>query len=376
MKTSIIGLLIALFGALVLASCGGDASMEDSPKEEVKLDPMVTLDTVRMKSFTHEIRVQGNVETDEDITLSAEMGGLITRINVKEGQTVRKGAVIAMVDASILSSNVQELNTQLEYAQYMLDKQLELQKRGVGSEFDLETAKNQVNSLKASMRSLNTQRGKATIRAPFTGVVDQVFAKKGQMAGPSSPIVRLVNNTSVDIVSTISEKHFSNVKVGTPISVSFPNYSDTVLELKVSNVGNYIEPTNRTFRVMANIPNNKTLLPNMLAEVSITDMNVENGMVIPSKSILKDQNNNDFIFVARVPESDDKADKKSSGKKSTKKKADKGANTYTVYQMNVVIIERFEGEALIQTHSELSAGALVVVEGARGISNEGTVRAQ
>lgn len=356
MKTSIIGLLIALFGALVLASCGGDASSEDSPKEEVKLDPKVTLGKVEMKSFTHEIRVQGNVETDQDITLSAEMGGLITRISVKEGQTVRKGAVIATVDASILSSNVQELNTQLEYAQYMLDKQVELQKRGVGSEFELETAKNQVNSLKASMRSLNTQRGKATIRAPFTGVVDQVFAKKGQMAGAASPIVRLVNNNSVDIVSTISEKHFSNVQVGTPIRVSFPNYSDTVLDLKVSNVGNYIEPTNRTFRVMANIPNNKTLLPNMLAEVSITDMKVENGMVIPSKSIQKDQDNNDFIFIARD------------------EKTVKGAKTYTVYKINVVIIERFEGNALIELNADLKEGDNVVVDGARGISDKETVR--
>ncbi len=357
MKTTIIGIFIALSGALVLSSCGADKK-EDSPKEEINLNPKVTLGKVEMKSFQHEIRVQGNVETDEDITLSAEMGGLITRISVKEGQTVRKGAIIATVDASILSSNVQELNTQLDYAQYMLDKQMELQKRGVGSEFELETAKNQVNSLKASMRSLNTQRGKAVIRAPFTGVVDQVFAKKGQMAGPSSPIIRLVNNTNVDIVSTISEKHFSNVKVGTPIRVTFPNYSDTSIMLKISNVGNYIEPVNRTFRIMANIPNNTLLLPNMLAEVSITDMNIENGMVIPSKSILKDQNNLDFIFVAR------------------KKDAKNGKTTYVVEKIIVEIIERFEGEALIVTNSKLTEGDNVVVEGARGIADKDTVRAE
>lgn len=357
MKTSIIGLLIALSGALVLTSCGGDTGKEDT-KEEVKLDPKVTLGKVEMTSFTHEIRVQGNVETDEDITLSAEMGGLITRINVKEGQTVSRGAVIATVDASVLSSNVQELQTQLEYAEYMLGKQEELQKRGVGSEFELETAKNQVNSLKASMRSLNTQRGKATIRAPFTGVIDQVYAKKGSMAGPAAPIVRLVNNNDIDIVSTISEKHFANVQVGTPIRVTFPNYTDTVLNLKVSNVGNYIEPTNRTFRVMANVKNNKFLLPNMLAEVSITDMKVDNGMVIPSKSILKDQNNNDFIFVAR------------------NEKVANGVTTYEVTQIDVVIIERFEGAALIETNAELKTGDNVVIEGARGITDGNTVRTE
>jgi RND family efflux transporter MFP subunit len=358
MKTSIIGILIALSGALVLTSCGGNAGKEETKEVEVKLEPKVTLGKVEMKPFTHEIRVQGNVETDEDITLSAEMGGLITRINVKEGQTVRKGAIIATVDASVLSSNVQELQTQLEYAQYMLEKQEELQKRGVGSEFELETAKNQVNSLKATMQSLNTQRGKASIRAPFTGVVDQVFAKKGQMAGAASPIIRLVNNEQVDIVSTISEKHLANVQVGTPIRVSFPNYMDTVLNLKVSNVGNYIEPTNRTFRVMAKVPDNKMLLPNMLAEVSITDMKVDKGMVIPSKSVLKDQNNNDFIFVARNEKTKD------------------GVTTYEVSKIDVVIIERFEGEALIETNIDLQPGDNVVVEGARGIADGDTVRSE
>ncbi len=356
MKTTIIGLFIALSGALLLGSCGAEAPKEDSSQEE-KLAPKVKLGEVDMKPFKHEIRVQGNVETDQDITLSAEMGGLITKINVKEGQTVRKGSVIATVDASVLSSNVQELQTQLEYAEYMLEKQQELQERGVGSEFDLETAKNQVNSLKASMQSLNTQRGKALIRAPFTGVIDQVFAKEGQMAGPASPIVRLVNNDNVDIVSTISEKHFSKVHIGTPIRVSFPNYSDTVLNLNVSNVGNYIEPTNRTFRIMANIKDNKLLLPNMLAEVSITDMYVDSGMVVPSKSILKDQNNNDYLFIARP-----------SGKNR------EGNPTYKVEQINVEIIERYDGEALIKTTDKLKAGNQVVVEGARGIANNDTVR--
>ena len=109
---------------------------------------------------------------------------------------------------------------------------------------------------------------------------------------------------------------------------------------------------------MANIPNNKMLLPNMLAEVSITDMNVEKGMVIPSKSILKDQNNRDFIFVARD------------------EKVVDGNKTYTADQVYVVIIERFEGEALIETNSELDENDKVVIDGARGISDKTPIRVE
>ena len=98
---------------LLLQSCGGEA--EKTEEKEKKQDPLVTVDSVEIKTFVHEIRVQGNVETDRDILLNAEMGGLITSINVKEGQKVSKGTVIATIDASILASNLVELQTQLEY---------------------------------------------------------------------------------------------------------------------------------------------------------------------------------------------------------------------------------------------------------------------
>jgi len=336
---------IALPTILLFSSC----SEEIKEVEEKNQFPLVKIEKVQSKKFIHEIRIQGNVETDKDVLLTAEMGGLITSIKVKEGQKVSKGQVIATIDASVLSSNVQELKTSLEYAEYMLGKQEELQKRGVGSEFDLETAKNQVNSLKSKMNSLDTQRGKATIRAPFSGVIDNVFARKGQMAGPQSPVVRLVNNKTVDIVASLSEKHIANVRVGTPIVVSFPNYMDTAIYLQITNVGNYIEPTNRTFRIMSTIKNNSFLLPNMLAEVAITDFEVENGLVIPSKSILKDRDNKDFVFVA----------KKSEG-------------NYKITKVNVIVIKKYNGESLIK--EGLKENQLVVVEGARGVAEGDVVR--
>jgi len=332
---------------LLLQSCGGEAETKEKEEEEVRL-ALVKVESAQMKTFIHEIKVQGNVETDRDILLNAEMGGLITSINVKEGQKVSKGTVIATIDASILASNLVELQTQLEYANYMLDKQKELHSKGVGSEFDLETAKNQVAALKTKMNSLSTQKGKANIKAPFSGVIDRVFAKKGQMAGPQSPVVRLVNNENVEIVTSISEKHLSKVKIGTPIRVSFPNYGDTTIELNVSNIGNYIEPTNRTFRVMAKVSNNSLLLPNMLAEIHITDMKVDNGTVIKSASVLKDQKNEDFIYIVTK-------DKK-------------------VKKVNVTVIEKFEGETLIEANDKITSGTQIIVKGAKGVVEDQLVR--
>lgn len=348
MKLKFIAILAFLPLTLTISSCSSETEV---PEDKANSLPLVKLRKVEQKRFTHEIRIQGSVETDKDVLLGAEMGGLITAVNVKEGQKVSAGQVIAIVDASILASNLEEMKTQLEYAEYMLSKQKELNKRGVGSEFELETAKNQVASLKASMNSLNTQRGKAVIKAPFSGVIDAVYAKVGQMAGPQSPIVRLVNNSNVDIVATLSERHLPNVKVGTDIAVRLPNYSDTVFNLKITNVGNYIEETNRTFRIMSSVKNNTLLLPNMLTEISVTDLEVENGLVVPAISISKDQNNNDYIYIAQ--------------------KTSKGE--LKAVKINIEVVDKFNGEALIIS-DKIKVGQEVIVEGARGIAENDIVR--
>ncbi len=342
--------LFLLAGIFMLQSCGGEVAEEG--KEDVYL-PLVKVLKAEKKQFEHKIQVQGNVETDKDIMLNAEMGGTITRIHVREGQSVRAGQVLVSLDASILNSNANEIKTQLSYAEYMLGKQKELKDRGLGSEFDYESAKSQVDALKSRLGSLNSQRGKSSITAPFSGVIDMVYAKDGQAVGPQNPLLRLVNNKNIEIKANISEKHFSEVKVGTPIEVSFPNYKDTTIRLVVNTVGSYIEPVNRTFNITSKLNNNSVFLPNMLAELSITDMLVDNALVIASSAIIKDPENNDFIYVATP----------------------KGKDDYSIRKVIVKVIEKYNGEAYVKVLSgELKDGDLVVTDGAKGITIKDTVR--
>jgi RND family efflux transporter MFP subunit len=332
----------------------GSCATEETKKEEENFLPLVKLEEAKITSFEHKISVQGNVETEKDVLLNSEMGGLVTAVHVKSGERVTSGQVLVTLDGSMLSSSAEEIKTQMEYAQYMLDKQEELKRRGVGSDFDYKTALNQVNALKSKMNSLNVQRGKMQIKAPFSGVIDLVYAKQGQMTGPQAPLVRLVNNQSVDITASISEKHLSKVKVGTEMQVTFPNFIDTTVNLKITNVGNYIEPTNRTFRIISTINNNKTFLPNMLARVNITDLKVDNGLVIPSKSIMKAQDNSEYIFIAEK----------------------KGQNEFTVKKVIVQVIDRYNGEALIEKNNLIKDGTKVIVEGGRGITEKDIVRSK
>ncbi len=371
---SIVGLIVAGL-AMVLVSCSEESKLNDLLKKKAKLRtelaeiqdqinelqakekkdvilPLVSLAKLSEKKFIHKIKVQGNIETDQDAVLNAEFGGLVSKIHVEEGDRVQAGQTLVSLDAEMMSASIKELQTQLDYAKYLLEKQEALKERGVGSEFDLKGAQNQVNSLKSKLASLELQRSKATITAPFSGVIDQIFAKEGQMVSPQSMVLRIVNTTEMIVSADISEKHMKNIKVGSMIEVSFPNYKDTTLSLKVASVSKYINPTNRTFRITAKLNNNNVFVPNMLAEINLTDTDVEQALVIPSISILKDYNNNDYVFIASKLKN----------------------NEYALKKVFVNELEKYNGESMVEFKDKVNIGSQVVVDGIKGITEADIVR--
>lgn len=339
----------------VLATVTVACQPEASEDKQEPFYPMVELESAVQKTFVHKVSLQGNVNTDEEVLLNSEIGGTVERIFVKEGQRVTKGQKLISLDGETIVSNIAEVQSQLEYAEYMLSKQKALRDNGLGSEVDFKSAENQVISLRKKLNSLSTQQGKTIVRAPFTGVVDQIFAKNGQVVGPQSPVLRLVNNDHVYITADISEKYINSVKEGTDLTVTFPNYSDTTMQMKVSSVGNYINPTNRTVSIRADVKENDFLLPNMLAELQVTDQTVPEALMIPSVSIIKDQENNDFVYTAH--------------------KADSVG--YTLKKVQVRVLNKYDGWAHVSVlKGTLKPRMKVVTAGAKGVTELDIVTAQ
>lgn len=301
--------------------------------------------------YKHKITVQGDIETDNEAMIFAEASGLIKSIPVKEGQKVSKGQVLAHIDTEILASNIKELQTQLEFAEYNLEKQEQLVKRGVGTEFEFKSAKNQVAGLRSQLNTVQTQSSKSTVRAPYSGVVDEIISHEGEMASAQSPILRLVNNKEMRVTGNISEHYYRSVKEGSNVEIFVPTLKDT-FNLKISSVGNYINPTNRTFRVKADINGDTELLPNMLAEMLITDIVIDSTVIVPAVSVLKTQQNESYIFVLK-----------------------KDGENFKAHQIMVNLISQYQGKAAIEVlKSSINAGDLIVSAGGRGISDGDVVR--
>lgn len=326
----------------------------DTNQQQVILN--VTSTVVEISNFQHKIELQGAVESDDNILLSAEMPGKITKVYVKEGQKVKKGQLLVSIDDQIINSNIEEVKTGLEMADFMYKKQLKLNEQGLGTEIELENAKSQKKSLEAKLKTLYAQKGKSNIRAPFSGVIDEVFVTAGEMASPQFPLLRIVNNNHIKITASVSENHLATVKIGTPVDVVFPNLNDTIIQSKVTYIGNYIDPVNRTFRVHIALNNNKTFLPNQIAKINITDLYLDSVLVVNSQSILQDTDNNNFVY----------------------KMMSNGNNTYQLKKVYVNIIKSYKGKSAITSNNngDLPKGSRIVLDGGKGLTEQDIVKIQ
>jgi membrane fusion protein (multidrug efflux system) len=335
----------------VLASI--NAEIEALDTTETERLPIVTASKVSIEDFVHKVEVPGTVETDQNSLVTAEASGLITKIYVKEGQKVSKGQTLASIDAEILAANLAELRTSLDMAEYMLAKQEELRNKGVGVEVEYEQAKNQKLSLEKRISTLQSQKGKTTVKAPFSGIIDDIFVNEGEMAAPQVPLMRIVNNSTVTINASMAENLLSKVDEGTPVEMTFPAMNDTTIVSNVTYKGNYIDPTNRTFRIQIEIKNNKLLLPNQFAKVNVTDFSRKDAIVVDAEAILQDTRNNNYLY------------------KITKIE---GTESYAVEKVMVNVVKKYQSRVCVE--GDLSKDDLIVLKGAKGITESDNVTLQ
>jgi len=227
--------------------------------------------------------------------LRTEMGGTVTEIFVKEGEEVAKGTVLAQLDASILANKISEVMIQYNLSKTTFDRQARLWEQQIGSEMQYLQAKSVKERLESTIKTLQVQEEKLKIIAPFSGTVDAVFAKEGELTSPQIPFLRLVNLNQVYIESDVTESYAKSIKKGTRVLVAFPSLEYEV-ESTISQVGSFINPSNRSFKIRVELRNtNKAIKTNLLARLKINDFSAR-GIVIPTYIIQKDTRNNTFVY--------------------------------------------------------------------------------
>jgi membrane fusion protein (multidrug efflux system) len=264
-------------------------------KEEALVSVMTLKDTV----FNHYLDIQGSVNTKENILIQPEMPGTLVSLNVKAGQRVSKGQLLARVDDGGSSQQVASLETQYQLAKTTFERQKNLWSQKIGSEIQYLQAQTQMLSLQRSVAQAKAMLSKTEIRAPFSGTIDEVFVERGQVVSAGlQGLMRIVNLNNMYVSTSIPESYIGKLKVGTEVDVFLTSLNKSY-KGKVRQVGNFINPNNRSFGIEVSLPNPENLLrPNQVAKLKVIDYTAKNAIVVPTNIIQEDGQGNKFVFVA------------------------------------------------------------------------------
>ena len=258
----------------------------------------VSVKVMEAESFHHYIEITGKLEAEEDAIISPEMNGQIERIYVKEGDTVKKEQLLVSLNTSLLESSIREIKTGLELANKLYEKQEELWDQKIGSEMQYLEAKNAKEQAEARLATLETQLDMSRIRAPFSGVVETIMMKEGELAIPGMRLVQLINLGNLKLYGNISERYLSNIKKGDLVIISFPDKEGLSFGAPIYRVGNVIDNASRTFSIEVKIDSRtKALKPNMYSIIRVNDFSSDIALIVPSHAIKQDIKGS-YIYIA------------------------------------------------------------------------------
>lgn len=249
----------------------------------------VQLKTMEGETFDHFIIVYASVKAEDYAFISPEMGGQIKKIFVDEGDRVNKGDLLVSVNTETTQNQIQQLEATRDLASITFKKQEALWNQGIGSEIQYLQAKTNLESLEAQLKTLKSQVRLNEVRAPFSGYVNKIFQKEGELASQMTPLVEMVNLNNLSIVANIPEVYISSLHIGQKVEVTFESIPGLARYPKISRISNVINPQSRTFEIELKMDNpGEKIKPNMISTISINDYSKENAFVIPSIIIKQD----------------------------------------------------------------------------------------
>ena len=263
----------------------------------------VEISTLQPVNFEQFIEASGIVSTDQNIIVSPETPGIIQSILIKEGDDVKKGQVLAKLNTESIRQSIEEIKVNLQLATTLFQRREKLWEQNIGSEVELLQAESNMMALQKKLQGLEAQMDMALVKAPISGVVDDLLQKQGEMAGPAIPFARIVNLEEIYITADVSEEYLNKINQGDSVDVFFP-VPGILKKATIFRTSAVIDPDSRTFSIRADLKNNDlSLQPNLMGEMRMRISHIPNALVVPSILVKKDFNG-EFLFVVSTDEND------------------------------------------------------------------------
>ncbi|MBK9166811.1 MAG: efflux RND transporter periplasmic adaptor subunit [Bryobacterales bacterium] len=320
---------------LALAGCQADtqlaAEQASPPRNPLAITPgegllrQVDVGEPRWTMVSGTLRVAGRVEADETrmARVSSPVTGRITELEVVEGQTVRRGELLAVIRSTELAdaqfaylkslSQQQLASRAVERAQRLLDAgvigEAEVQRRDaelVQASAELSAARDQLRVLgmpdeaRQHLEETRTVNAVSQVLATIDGTVMERPVTLGQVVQPAETIMVLADLSHVWLVADVPEQTAGTLSVGKIVEADIAALPGEVITGKLSFVSAIVNPETRTVRARMDLPNREgKYKPAMLATMTLQDL-AERRQVIPVTAIVR-ESNREHVFVQTAP---------------------------------------------------------------------------
>ena len=253
---------------------------------------------IKAKIFNSYIEAQANLKTRKNVLILPEFQGTLEQIFVSEGQKVKKGQLLAEINDSGLKDQVDQLIIQANFAKENFERTERLWNNNIGSEIQYLKSKTDFESGQKMVEQMKDRLSKTKIYAPFEGEIDEIISNQGSNLIPGvSQILRLVNLDKIYAEASVSEKYIAYIDKGTNAIVQVPLLGREIVS-EIVQTGNFINPSNRTFRVEVPIENiDNKIKQNLDAKIKINIYSKQDAVVIPLRIVREDASGKNFVYV-------------------------------------------------------------------------------
>lgn len=275
-------LLLTALSALVLMGCGNKKAQKQAfdPILPVEISVISQTDDNSLRNYV------GTTKSEMELPVSFAMGGKLTGIYVKNGQHVKKGTVIARVDATSAKSIHDAALATLNQAEDGYNRLKQVHDEGgipdvrwVQMETDLEKAR---QTEITARKHLN----ECTLIAPQDGFISMDKHTTGENMLPTTPFCRIIDMNKMIVEFSVPEKEIGIIQIGDTAEVTFPGLDNLTKTIEIIDKSFVSNPMGHTYTIKAKVPvENKDILPGMVAKIQLS-LSEASGIVVPSSCVL------------------------------------------------------------------------------------------
>lgn len=346
----------------------------------------LTVSTAKVEPapWTPGIEAIGTVAASRGVALTVETTGIIKELLFSANQHVERGQLLVRLDDAVEQADLAASKTQAALDQQALDRAVQLQRRGVGTDATLDSARAAASTSKSQVVKLQALADQKLLNAPFSGTLGIPRIEQGQYIAPGTVVATLQDLDTMRADFTVPEQQLSSLKIGQPVAFGRTT-NDLAFRGKITGIDPKIDPASRLVSVRADVSNpDGQLSPGQFLQVRV-ELPKEDGVIAIPQTALTTSLYGDFVYVVRpakpaeaptqgpAPTDAKSAEAKPDAAKPAEQAAPKADGpSLAAYQVFVKAGRRFAG--LVEITEGVAGGDEVVTAGQNRLSNGAPVK--